>query len=132
MDMMTTGSYPGRTATLRSVAVALLTGTALASCTTDTTSSTESVEGTWVESAPGTSELVLEDSGELHGTDGCNQLSGQWVPDGGTVIFDQVAITMRACPDMDTWLGGLSSATVDGELMYVLDESGTEIGMLGR
>lgn len=94
------------------LSMTLLAGATLAACATP--EAPEDLIGIWTEPAPATAELVLDEGGTLHGTDGCNQLSGAWSTDADTIIFEQVAITMRACLEMDTWLGALSTATVDG------------------
>jgi len=50
----------------------------------------------------------------------------------GLFEFGPFAATMMACGDVDTWLSGASSATVDGDTMSVLDEKGKEIGTLEK
>jgi len=93
----------------------------------------ESAAGTWGDTGETTEpSLVLEDDGTLTGTDGCNHLSGEWTEDGDTVTFENVASTLMACADVDTWLSGLATATVDGSTMTVFDQSGDEIGTLPR
>lgn len=86
--------------------------------------------GTW-----GTSDgpnLTLEDGGQLSGHDGCNSLSGTWEQDDDEIDFTDIAMTLMACENVDTWLSGLSSATVEGDTLYVLNDDGTEIGSLDR
>ena len=75
---------------------------------------------------------VLADGGTVTGSDGCNQLNGTWKVDGSEVEFGPFAATMMACEDVDTWLSGASSATVDGDEMTVLDENGKEVGTLKK
>ena len=89
--------------------------------------------GTWGDATDTTEpSLVLEEDGTLTGTDGCNQLSGQWVENGVELTFENVASTMMLCADVDTWLSGLDTATIDGSTMTVYDESGDELGTLER
>lgn len=88
--------------------------------------------GTWGEEGNGLPNLTLAEDGKLTGTDGCNRLMGSWEADGADVTFGQVATTMMACQDVDTWLSGLSTATVDGDVLRVSDADGTEIGTLTR
>ena len=76
--------------------------------------------------------LALADDGTLTGTDGCNRLVGSWSEGDGTIIFDDVASTRRACEGVDTWLWTLAGATVDESIMTVLDVSGDRIGELAR
>ena len=77
--------------------------------------------------------LTLDEDGSLTGTDGCNQLSGEWrLEDDDIVYFDAVASTRMACPDVDTWLEGLSQATISGSTMTISGGDGAEIGQLER
>jgi len=89
--------------------------------------------GTWGDATDSAQpSLELEEDGTLTGTDGCNQLSGQWIENGVELTFENVASTMMACPDADTWLSGLDTAGIDGSTMTVYDESGDELGTLER
>jgi heat shock protein HslJ len=89
--------------------------------------------GTWGDAkAAGEPSLVLASDGKLSGTDGCNQLSGAWTDDEDTITFDNVASTMMACEDVDTWLSKLSTGTVSGDTLTVYDTRGKEIGTLER
>jgi len=89
--------------------------------------------GTWGDATDTTEpSLVLEEDGTLTGTDGCNQLSGQWVENGVELTFENVASTMMLCADVDTWLSGLDTAKIDGSTMTVYDESGKKLGTLER
>lgn len=88
--------------------------------------------GVWGSIGDGQPHLELGDDGSLSGTDGCNQLAGEWKQDGDTVEFRDVASTLRACPDLDTWMAGVASATVSGDTMTVLDQDGGELGTLER
>lgn len=88
--------------------------------------------GTWGDGADGGPQLVLDEDGRLHGTDGCNRLIGSWEQDGDRISFGAVGSTMMACPDVDTWLSGANSARVDGDVLRVHDDTGTEIGTLDR
>lgn len=74
--------------------------------------------------------LELSEDGSLSGTDGCNRLMGDWEQDGATVSFGPIASTMMACEGVQTWLGAAVSASVDGRIMRVHDESGETIGTL--
>ena len=55
-----------------------------------------------------------------------------WKAEGATVTFDMVAGTRKACPDVDTWLSGMVTGTVEGDTLTVLDQDGAEIGTLER
>lgn len=76
--------------------------------------------------------LELGEDGALTGSDGCNQLTGTWEVDGTEVDFSDLAATMMACEDVDTWLSGAESATIDGGEMTVLGEGDKEIGTLEK
>lgn len=101
-------------------------GLLLTSCT----GGSSSPVGTWgPDEGP---QLVLAEDGTLSGTDGCNRLMGGWKEADGVVDFGEVASTMMACEGVDTWLNQLSTATVQGETLQILDTSGTKIGTLDR
>ena len=88
--------------------------------------------GTWGDTADTTApSLDLADDGTFSGTDGCNQLNGSWtVDEADHVQFEDVSSTMMACEDVDTWLAGLTEATIADDTMTVLGQDGTEIGAL--
>ncbi|MCD2443666.1 META domain-containing protein [Agromyces sp. SYSU K20354] len=90
--------------------------------------------GTWGDTSDSTApSLELADDGSLSGTDGCNTLNGSWsVDEADHVQFEDVATTLMACEGVDTWLSGLSEATVSGDTMTVLGQDGAEIGTLER
>ena len=104
------------------VAACTLTG-----CTTS--SGTDSV-ATWGD--PAGAHLVLNENGEVTGSDGCNRLMGSWVDEGDSVAFDNIAATRMACMDVDTWLSALATVTVHDNSLHVFDAGGTEIGTLDR
>jgi heat shock protein HslJ len=123
-----------RSAALSLVLVAVAGGV-LAGCASSSGSgaalSETDVTGKWVEadSEPPV-YLDLGEDGALTGNDGCNQLSGTWDVDGTSVDFSELAATMMACEDVDTWLSGATSATIDGDQMTVLGDGDEEIGTL--
>ncbi len=95
--------------------------------------STEDVAGDWTQ--PGSDPVVhleLAQDGSVSGSDGCNQLTGSWELDGTTVQLGDLGATMMACEDVDTWLSQAQSATVSGDTLTVLDESGDSIGTLEK
>lgn len=106
---------------------------ALAGCASGAGGEPADPVGSWGDTATRSEpSLVLADDGILTGTDGCNRLRGGWSADGQTITFEQVASTRMACPDVDTWLSGLATATVDGQTLTILDASGAELGTLER
>ncbi len=90
--------------------------------------------GTWGDATDTTApSLDLTDDGSFNGTDGCNRLNGSWsVDEADHVQFEEVSSTMMACEDVDTWLAGLSEATIADDTMTVLGQDGAEIGTLER
>lgn len=119
----------GRRSAWLGIAAAASLALALTGCTSGAGGDDESPVGTWVN---GDAQLELAEDGALSGTDGCNQLSGQWTQDGDVIDFGTVASTMMACEDVDTWLNGLQTATQDGDVLHILDTEGVEIGTLER
>ena len=111
----------------------VLSALALTGCAASGGDSVDAV-GTWSESSGADApSLTLDEGGKLTGTDGCNQLSGEWkVEDDDIVYFGSVASTQKACEDVDTWLAGLSQATISGSTMSVEGADGAEIGQLQR
>lgn len=112
----------------RSALIAGIAGLALllAGCA----STNESPVGTWGEEDGPT--LTLAEDGTLSGSDGCNRLTGGWTQSEGQIDFGEVASTMMACEDIDTWLNGLATGTIKGSTLHILNASGTEIGTLER
>ncbi|NQX10011.1 META domain-containing protein [Microbacteriaceae bacterium VKM Ac-2855] len=76
--------------------------------------------------------LTLDADGTLNGNDGCNALGGRWTGDGSAVEFTRISSTLMGCPDVETWLGMATSATISGNEMIVTGASGAEIGTLAR
>jgi heat shock protein HslJ len=110
-------------------------GGVLAGCASSSGSGAElsdsDVAGKWVQtdSKPPV-YLELGEDGALSGSDGCNQLSGTWQVEGTEVDFSELAATMMACEDVDTWLVGAQAATIDGDEMTVLGKDDKTIGTL--
>lgn len=114
--------------------VAALGVAALSGCATPSGSEVIDPVGTWGDpEEAGSPSLTLDEGGALSGTDGCNRLSGTWeVQDEDLITFGSVATTRMACPDVDTWLEGLSQASISGTTMTILGSDGAEIGQLER
>lgn len=103
-------------------------------CSSEASDSTGPVPvvGAWGEDAPGQPRLEFTEDGRFAGTDGCNRLFGSWEQDGADVSFGMAGSTMMACEGVDTWLERLHSGLVDGDVLHISDEAGTEIGTLTR
>lgn len=85
---------------------------------------------TW--SAPDSAEPYLTFASEtkVEGNDGCNGFSGEYAIEGDTITLSNLMSTMKACPDVDTWLSDAATAAVDGETLTVFDSEGEELGTL--
>jgi len=95
----------------------------------------QAVIGTWGDGTDADEpHLVFSDDGRVAGSDGCNSLTGSWKADGDAILVSDVASTLMACPDVDTWLGGIARATLSesDDQLTILDDAGTEIGSLDR
>ena len=103
-------------------------------CSTDSSGSGDPIPvvGAWGRDAAGQPRLEFTEDGRFAGTDGCNRLFGSWEQDGAEVSFGMAGSTMMACEDVDTWLLGLHSGRVDGDVMRISDDTGIEIGTLTR
>ena len=86
--------------------------------------------GAWGSQAEGQPNLEFVDDGTVHGTDGCNRLTGSWEQDGDTVKMPALASTMMFCEGVDDWLKGAASATISGTTMTVANAEGATIGTL--
>lgn len=121
-----------RTTGLVPLAAAALLALAGCGSTSSAEEGTDLAGSSWGSPAAQEPHLMLSTDGALEGHDGCNSLSGTWSADGSTVTFSELGGTEMACPDVDPWLSDARSAEVDGDTMSVKDESGDEIGTLGR
>lgn len=74
--------------------------------------------------------LAFTADGTVSGSDGCNQLTGEWEVEGTTIDFSDMASTLMACEGVDTWLSALDAATISGETMTILDDADKQIGTL--
>lgn len=90
-------------------------------------------QGSWGDAQDGQEpSLEIAEDGMFNGTDGCNSFSGQGNVADGQFQFGEFAITMMACPDVETWLGAASTATVSQDVMAVFAQSGDQIGTLDK
>lgn len=90
------------------------------------------VLGLWSSDEPGEPHLEFGEDGTFSGSDGCNGIGGEYFADQGAVRVQLGASTLKACADIDDWLRGISTVTVDGDTMQVVNENGDEIGQLQR
>lgn len=102
----------------------------LSGCDSSGSSSAPSPVGTWGDQD--VAYLDLGEDGALAGFDGCNRLAGSWEAEGTAVTFVGVAVTMRACIDVDDWLSRLDTAEVGRDELTVFNSDGEQIGVLDR
>jgi heat shock protein HslJ len=113
--------------------VAILTAVALlTSCVPGSTLAPGSPVGRWGSADDTQTHLSLLEDGTALGNDGCNGMGGEWRLEDDTVIFVEMFMTLMACPGHDSWLGGMASAVVIGDQLYVFDSEGDQIGILPR
>lgn len=93
-------------------------------------SASPSPVGTWGETMDGKPQLVIEESGTLHGTDGCNRLVGNWAEADGNITFSQLAGTRMFCEGVDTWLSDAASAKIVNKSLEVQNDKDAKIGTL--
>lgn len=81
---------------------------------------------------PNQPSLLLEQSGVLTGSDGCNRMMGSWSQDGSDVTLKDVATTMMFCDGVDTWLSTATRAELEGDTLVFFDGSDAEVGELTK
>lgn len=83
---------------------------------------TEPVGG-WTGFEDDRSSLQFSSDGSLSGSDGCDELTGQWTQDStGLITFDELTVATGACDSGYTWLSQGRSARVFEELLYINDD----------
>lgn len=88
--------------------------------------------GTWTIDQPGNPTLTFEKNGKVSGTDGCNNIMGDFAADGAEAKLNRLASTLRACQGVDDWLRNASKVRADGDTLHVFDTDDQEIGTLSR
>jgi heat shock protein HslJ len=118
------------------LAVGVLLGAlAMTACSSpgDAGSPAEGVIGSWGSEEAGEPNLTFGQDGAVSGSDGCNHLAGNWVrTEDGRIATDNLATTLMACDDVDTWLSGIALAEVDGDRLVVTNAEGEQLGTLDR
>ncbi|WP_159500919.1 META domain-containing protein [Microbacterium sp. 18062] len=111
-------------------ALILLTACASPGAGSPSSSGPESPVGTWGD--PSSAHIVLAEDGSLSGSDGCNGLNGTYTADGATLTFSLGFSTLKGCIGVDTWLRGITTATIVDGTLVVYDDQSTQIGTLDR
>lgn len=87
--------------------------------------------GQWGEIADRSTYITILPDGTMRAHDGCNGMGGTWHVEQGVVEFDDVLMTLMACPGHDGWLRP-ATAVVHGDTLVVFDENGEVGGTLPR
>lgn len=98
---------------------------------TDDAGATLDPTGKWTSPETGDPFLEFTDDGNVTGSDGCNRIETTWTAGKDKVTIDSFTTTQKACPG-DQWLSKASSATIDGNVMKVMDGQGKVIGGLEK
>lgn len=94
---------------------------------------TNSVNGNWVSSKPGsTAFLKFGDDGSVSGSDGANRIATTWTGDGSGATVESFLTTQRAVQGMERWVGRTHRVEADGDELTAFDQSGTHLGVLIR
>lgn len=88
--------------------------------------------GKWTSPEAGDPFLEFADDGSLKGSDGCNAISTTWKVEDDTVSIESFMSTQKACAGVDTWLSKAASASIEGNVMKVMDGQGKVIGGLEK
>lgn len=88
--------------------------------------------GTWGTESEGQPWLNLAADGKISGSDGCNNLIGQWTEENAVVDLGAMGSTQMFCEGVDSWLGNAATATISGDKMTFSDARGDQIGALTR
>ncbi|WP_248241556.1 META domain-containing protein [Microbacterium kunmingense] len=87
--------------------------------------------GQWGTDADEAPRLEFLPDGTLVGTDGCNDLSGEWIQDPeGEITLTLLSVTTADCDGIDTWLSKGRSARILGNFLYINGPTGSPIGGL--
>jgi len=131
-----TTRHPARFMMVRSLSVTAAVGLALvmAGCMSsgDAPLEEDSVATTWGSEEEGQPHITFADDGSVSGSDGCNQLAGNWSLSDETIVTDNLATTMKACEGVDAWLSGFATAVIEGDRLIVSGPDGEQIGVLER
>lgn len=95
----------------------------------------DTLVGTWGSTDEDEPNLTFDTDGTVSGTDGCNEISGDWSLDDGIVTVAPMLITQIGCEAVDTWMAGLRSVVLtdnEDDELTVRDDTDAPIGTLDR
>jgi len=104
---------------------------ALAACSGAGTSD-HSLEGKFGGASAENPFIVFSADGTMSGNDGCNNFTGRWERDAHEVHLDVGAMTLMACPDVDTWLSRAAHGTLEDSTLTLRDAQDRTLGSLER
>lgn len=94
---------------------------------------TNSVNGKWISSKPGSSAFLdIAADGSLGGSDGANRISTTWTSDGSGAKVESFLTTQRAMQGMETWVARARRVEADGDQLNVFDQKGNHLGAMTR
>lgn len=89
--------------------------------------------GTWTDTANSEKTfLQLKDDGSLTGSDGCNNITGNWENKDDTIQISLLASTMMLCEDNNDWLLQTKTAKINNGNMNLEDSQQNIIGTLQK
>lgn len=87
--------------------------------------------GSWGAGVDGAARLEFTADGTLRGSDGCNDVTGEWTQDAeGVIAFHELEWSTLDCDSADTWLSFGRSAFVREGFLDVRNANGSTIGGL--
>ncbi|WP_298040773.1 META domain-containing protein [uncultured Microbacterium sp.] len=92
----------------------------------------EDIVGTWGTDAEAEPFLEFTEGGDVRGSDGCNGIHTTYTVEDDVVELAPYASTLMACMDVDDWLRGVRTVSIDGDTLTVMNDQGETIGELGR
>lgn len=94
---------------------------------------TQSVNGKWVSSKPGSAAFLnICADGSLTGSDGANRISTTWTADDSGAAINSFLTTQRAMQGMEGWVGKARRVEADDDQLNVFDQAGNRLGVLTR
>lgn len=87
--------------------------------------------GEWGTNAEEAPYLEFRPDGTFVGTDGCNELRGEWIQGvEGEIALTTLSETTESCEGVDTWLSNARTATIVEKFLYINGPAGSPIGGL--
>ena len=104
----------------------------ISGCGQQQADNSESVVGQWVQKTNTGTKLDFAADESFTGNDGCNSLHGTWSKKEHGITLENTAMTLMACPGVETWLSMAHTVEIAGDVLKIKDTQGKEIGVLDR